>query len=122
MHEHDVEGFRLLNVYLKGGTLHATLACPRLVGPEYAEALEEDLGRLHSLGSGTVWLDLRGVAFVDNRFAGLIIGLWCSLAAAGRRLTVQARPPLANVFRVTKLDQLFEMINGPDSTAQADPA
>jgi anti-anti-sigma regulatory factor len=117
-----VDGFRLINVRLDGDTLHAILPYPRMLGQDYREELGQDFSRLCELRAAVVRLDLSAVDYIDGFFPGLVIRLARSLAAAGRQLTVEASPNLEPVFRLTKLDRMFEVVSGAGKTGQASSA
>ena len=110
--------FHLLTVRFDGNTLHAEVPYSQLIGPECINNLIDDFEQLCEFGASVVRLDLRSVQFIDGRFAGTLIVLVRSLTKVGARLTVQASHDLEEVFRITKLDQLFEVI-GRDGEAPA---
>ncbi|MFM7164279.1 MAG: STAS domain-containing protein [Planctomycetaceae bacterium] len=117
-----MEGFRLLTVRHDGNAVTAVLPYRHFLGQEYREGLKHDYRQLTQLGSAAVRLDLRAVEHIDGAFAGLLVQLARGLADGGGRLTVEASPSLAELFRITRLDRLFEVLVGPGDTRTAGPA
>lgn len=107
--------FHLLAVRFDGHMLQADVPYSQLIGPECIKNLVDDFERLCEFGASVVRLDLCSVQFIDPRFAGTLITLAVSLKKVGARLTVTASPELEAVLRITKLDQLFELL-GCDGT------
>jgi len=60
-------------------------------------------------GSQTVEVDLREVSFLDSSALRALLEAHYSLARTGRRLCVNASPYGAKLFRLTGMDQLFEV-------------
>jgi anti-anti-sigma regulatory factor len=117
-----MDDFRILNVRLDGDTVLAVLPCRQLAGQEYREDLRHDYRRLCELPAAVIRLDLRSVEYIDAYFTSPLILLAKSLGKAKRRLTVQASANLEEVFRITKLDHLFEMVSGTGNTSEEKPA
>jgi anti-anti-sigma regulatory factor len=107
-----VQGSRLLTVRLDGATLHVLLHCECARGEE----LEEDFRRLPDFGASVVRLDMSSVMFANAQFMARLIFLERSLKAVGARLVVVLSPSLGEIFRITRLDRVFEVI-----TATAEP-
>lgn len=103
-------GYQLLSVGSLDGGLKAVLDRQQLLGQRYRDQLQSDFQLLCQLGSESIELDLRSLEFMDGRFPGLLVELATTLQAQGRRLTVVAAPGVADVLRVTKLNQLFEVV------------
>ena len=114
--------FHLLTVRFDGNTLHADVPYSQLIGPECINNLIDDFEQLCEFGASVVRLDLRSVQFIDGRFAGTLIVLVRSLTKVGARLIVQASRDLAEVLRITKLDQLFELIVRDGEASATDSA
>lgn len=106
-----MEGFRFLTVLPNRNAVCAVLPYRELCGEEYREGLEHDYRRLIQLGVAAVRLDLRAVEFIDGAFVGPLVLFARRLAAGGGRLTVEASPNLAELFRILKLDLLFEVLS-----------
>jgi anti-sigma B factor antagonist len=74
---------------------------------------EEFLGLADRLGRHTLLLDFREVEFVASSSLGLLLRLRQRLSAGGGRLRLcGVRPPISEVFSVTRLDAVFGI--GPD--------
>jgi anti-anti-sigma factor len=69
---------------------------------------EEFLGLAERLAGHTLLLDFRDVDFVASSSLGLLLRLRQRLRAGGGRLRLcEVRPPVAEVFAVTRLDAVF---------------
>ena len=112
-----MRAFHLLTIRIDGPTLHADVSNSQLLG-EDLQKLEDDFERLPELSASVVRLDLRSVQFMDGRVPGALIKLSLSLTKVAARLSVVASPGVEDVLRVTKLDQLFEVI-GRDGKARS---
>ncbi len=112
-----MEGLRLPTAHADGSTVFAALPHRQLMGQEYREGLEHDYRRLSQSGATAIRLDLRAVEFIDGAFPGRLVGLARAVAAKRGRLTVEASPNLAEIFRITKLDRLLEVVwdDGPQA-------
>ena len=117
-----MRAFHLLTVRIDGHTLHADVPYSQLIGQECINNLIDDFEQLCEFGASVVRLDLRSVQFIDARFVGTLITLAVSLKKVRARLIVQASRDLAEVLRITKLDQLFELIDRDGEASATDSA
>ncbi len=104
-----MEVYQLLIVDHSHDEIVASLPHRQLIGPEDRERLAGDFQRLCESNASIIKLDLRVLEFIDGHFPGMLVALARNLAAAGSRLTVNVSPDIAEVLKITKLDQLVEL-------------
>lgn len=102
-------GYRVLEIRREGDALIALLPLSKMLGNESSQRLREDCQRLVRHASCSVVLDLRQVEFIDGSFFTRVLELRRGLTERSVRLTVRLSPGLAEVARITKLDQLLEV-------------
>ena len=75
-----------------------------------ADALREELDRVHECGAVRLIVDLLGVSFIDSTALGLLVGAAKRARAAGGRIVlVSDDPRTLRVFEVTGLDGVFAL-------------
>ncbi|MFE5393469.1 STAS domain-containing protein [Streptomyces sp. NPDC056568] len=85
------------------------------------EAGEKELAR--GRGAGSVVADCSALAFCDSSGIGALLRLFQGLAAQGRVLRLAAVPdPVARLFSLTGLDQIFAVHADADQALAAGPA
>jgi anti-sigma B factor antagonist len=93
-------------------------ALVRLVGEldlSQAEALSEELARAEATEPATLVIDLRGVSFMDSTGLRLLLAALRRAEPAGRRLVlVRGQEQVRDLFRVARLDDVFELVDDPD--------
>ena len=110
-------GYRLLKIRQEGDAMIAILPLSRMLGNDLSQTLREDCQRLVQHASFSIVLDLRQVEFIDGSFFTRVLELWRGLKARSIPLTVWLSPGLAEVARITKLDQLLE-VTGVDNARE----
>ena len=111
-----IAGYRILQTLQHDDLIIAALPFSKILGNEFNQSLDEDYERLIQQASRRVVLDLRQVEFIDGSFFTKLLELRRGLIERSIRLTVQMSPDLAEVARVTKLDQLLEVVVSDGST------
>jgi anti-sigma B factor antagonist len=102
----------LLEVSLQGQSTVARLAGCAELHEGNAEAFGRQLSRLAEGGPARhLVVDLGAVAYLTSTALGQLVGLHRRLRAEGGRLTVaNVRPAVREVFSVTRLDTLLEVL------------
>jgi anti-sigma B factor antagonist len=72
------------------------------------EGIKAEVKELVAASTGELLLDLHGVEMIDSKGLGLLIAVFNSLQATGRKLRITgAIPDLVDLFRVMRLDRHF---------------
>lgn len=87
----------------------AVLPLSTILGHDLSQALRWDFERLVPCAPDSILLNFRQVEFIDGSFFCRVLELRRELQEHSFGLTVQLSPSLAEVARVTKLDQLLEL-------------
>lgn len=105
--------YQLLQVESRGKTLVAVLLTSRAVGDSVREKLRHDFALLAAQRPDCVELDLRAVEYADGALTSQLIQFWKKLKDREARLVVIPTEMLAEIFEITKLDRLFEVVDVP---------
>jgi anti-anti-sigma factor len=72
------------------------------------EEMKAEIKKLLVSSSGDLTIDFSGVEMIDSKGLGLLIAVFNSLEAGGRKLRITgASPDLVDLFRVMRLDRHF---------------
>lgn len=107
------DSYQLLEVESRGNTLVAVLPTPRPSGDSIRDKLRHDFALLATQAPDCVELDLRTVEYMDGAITTQLIQLWKRLKDRETRLIIVPTQPLAEIFEITKLDRLFEVVDVP---------
>jgi anti-sigma B factor antagonist len=100
----------LLEIEERDGFVVVSFLRKNCLGEEVVAELHSEFGRLARGSALTVLIDLSEIEHLDSGSLKLIIRLHRVLKKRGGSLTLCRLPPvLAEVFRITKLDQLFSV-------------
>lgn len=76
--------------------------------------LEEELRRVEELRPPVLVLDLRELEFMDSTGLRLVVGADSRAREEGRRfVVVRGGEAVSRVFRITRMDERFEMVDEP---------
>jgi anti-sigma B factor antagonist len=70
-------------------------------------------------GHPLIALDLSDVDFIDSSGLGAIVSALRQLNGRGDLVIVGARPAVANLFRLTRMDKVFRMFRGTSEAVAA---
>ena len=83
--------------------------------PEFKEAM----ARLIRGGHSRLVLDLSDVEFVDSSGLGAIVAVLKQVAGSGDLVLCGTRPPVMSMFKLTRLDKVFQMFALADDAVAA---
>jgi anti-anti-sigma factor len=107
----------LLAISEKDGFLVASFRVKNCLGSEAIAELCTECGQLAGGSKLTVLLDCSRIEHLDSGSLKVILRLHRTLKKRGGGLTLCALPPtLAEVFRITKLDQFFSVKESVEAT------
>jgi anti-sigma B factor antagonist len=93
-------------------------AVVRLVGEldlSQADHVSEELARAEATEPAVLVIDLRGVSFMDSTGLRLLLAALRRAEPVGRRLVlVRGQEQVRELFRVARLDDVFELVDDPD--------
>ncbi len=81
--------------------------------------LKEQLGALVADGRRNIILDISGVEFLDSSGLGAIISGLKAIGEDGRLVICGATDPVKSMFRLTRMDRIFEMYDNEAQSLQA---
>ncbi len=81
--------------------------------------LKEQLGELVANGRRRIILDISGVEFLDSSGLGAIISGLKAIGEDGRLVICGATDPVKSMFRLTRMDRIFEMYDSEAESLQA---
>lgn len=82
----------------------------------YCQETKVRLGNLITPTIDQIYLDLIELSFLDSAGLGVLVGLKMMANKNRTQLTMLAPPPrIEDIFRVSKLDAIFDILNGADS-------
>jgi len=89
------------------------------VDARIAAALKQEL--LDMIGSGhlLIALDLSEVEFIDSSGLGALVSALRQMSGRGDMVIVGSRPPVAKLFRLTRMDKVFRMFAAPSDAVAA---
>jgi anti-anti-sigma factor len=80
-----------------------------------ADNFSEELSRADATSPDVLVVDLRGVSFMDSTGLRLLLAALRRADSAGRRLViVRGQEQVRELFRVARLDDVFELVDDPD--------
>lgn len=82
------------------------------VDARIAGEFKQELLAAVDAGHARIALDLSAVEFIDSSGLGAIVSARKHLGDRGDLVIVGARPAVHNLFRLTRLDQVFRMYGG----------
>ncbi len=80
---------------------------------------KEQLGELVANGRRRIILDISGVEFLDSSGLGAIISGLKAIGEDGRLVICGATDPVKSMFRLTRMDRIFEMYDSEAESLQA---
>lgn len=81
---------------------------------------EQSLDRAATERTGAVVLDLSGLEYLDSTAVGILVGTLHRLKSENRNLVlVNPRERIASLFRIAKLDSLFEIYGSVEEALAA---
>jgi anti-sigma B factor antagonist len=91
------------------GDVLVAKACDQRVDARLATEFKQQLLDLIATGHPRIALDLSDVDFIDSSGLGAIVAALKSLAGQGDLVIVGAKPAVANLFKLTRMDKVFRM-------------
>lgn len=79
-----------------------------------ALAFKEAVVQRIAAGDRRLVLDLGGVEFIDSSGLGAIVGVLKNLAGSGSLVVCNVKGPVLNLFRLTRMDRVFTIVDGTD--------
>jgi anti-sigma B factor antagonist len=80
-----------------------------------ADNFSEELSRAEASDPPVLVVDLRGVSFMDSTGLRLLLAALRRAEPAGRRLViVRGQEQVRELFRVARLDDVFELVDDPE--------
>lgn len=85
------------------------------------DSLQTDLYNLiNSENKNQILLDLENVSYISSSVLGLLITISRDVKKSGGAIKiVNAQPSVSNVFRMTRLDRVFEMFGDKDEALRS---
>src|SRR5688500_2736870 len=105
--------YQLYSVHEDEGDRYASLPVRKIVGREIRQAIDDDFQGLVQQASGGVWLYLRCVDHCPGSFFNQLLKLHQSLQRRSCRLTLSVSANLEELLRITRLDQMFAVVEWP---------
>lgn len=78
-----------------------------------AIAFKDRMRALTDGAPGTVILDLSDVSFIDSSGLGSIVAAMKQMGSGRKMLLAGLTPNVARVFRLTRMDKVFEILDAP---------
>jgi len=91
------------------GDVLVAKACDQRVDARLAAEFKQQLLTLIESGHPRIALDLSDVDFIDSSGLGAIVAALKQLAGRGDLVIVGAKPAVANLFKLTRMDKVFRM-------------
>lgn len=107
------DSYQILQVQSRGDVVLAWLNESRVIGDLVRDRLRHDFNLLADRTESCVELDLRSVEYLDGALTSQLVFLWKRLKDRQARLVVVPTRTLAEIFEITKLDRLFEVVDLP---------
>ena len=83
---------------------------------EHAYTFDEEVKRMEALEPRCICLDLRQLTFLDSTGLSRLVAARRRAMKAGRRLVIVRGPAaVQRVFRLTAVDEAFEIVSGPEA-------
>ena len=80
-----------------------------------ADSFSQELARAEENAPDVLVVDLRGITFMDSTGLRLLLAAMRRAEAAGRRfVVVRGQEQVRDLFRVARLDDVFELVDEPD--------
>ncbi|MGA3106242.1 MAG: STAS domain-containing protein [Terriglobales bacterium] len=77
------------------------------IGADRAVAFKETIGKLIERGERRIVLDLSSVEFIDSSGLGAILSVLKRLGKDGELVVCGITPPVASMFKLTRMDRVF---------------
>ena len=97
------------------GSVSIVKPLERRMDARSAPDFRRQMGDLIAAGHRQLVLDLSEVDFIDSSGLGAIVSSLKALGDQGDLLVVGTRPPVAQLFKLTRMDRVFRMF--PETTA-----
>jgi anti-sigma B factor antagonist len=95
-----------------------TVTHPRLdaaAAPVFKRELEDAL----PAGLSRLMIDLEPVDFIDSTGLGVLVSMLKQMGANGRIAVIGVNPSVARLFKITRLDSLFQLCGDADEARRA---
>jgi anti-anti-sigma factor len=103
-----------LDLHIEEGEGGVTVRLAGEVDLSQAETFRQGLARAEALEPKALFVDLRGVTFMDSTGLRLLLGAMRSCEQAGRRFAIiRGQRQVQDLFRVAGLDVVFEIVDDP---------
>ncbi len=89
------------------------------IGADVAASLKEQLHRHLDRTSRLLVLDLAEVGFVDSTGLGVIVSALRRARPEGDVAVCGLRGPVLSLFKLTRMDKVFRVFDGPEAAAAA---
>lgn len=84
-----------------------------------AQEFKERLGALIRAGHHFIMLDISEVEFIDSSGLGALVSLLKQLGGQGEIVIGGARDSVASLFKLTRLDKVFQIFEDPRAALEA---
>lgn len=91
-----------------GSSLVIRVLEPRL-GADRAKAFKETLGKFVEKGESRLILDLSCVEFIDSSGLGAILSVLKAMGTGGELIVCGTTDPVESLFKLTRMDRIFEV-------------
>lgn len=105
--------YTLLKVEKNGRDVWTTLPLADVVCSDVRPLVYDDFRQLAHVECDVLWLDLRAVEQIHGDFVTQLIVLARAVQSRSARLVVIPSAGLAEVFRITRTDRLFQVADAP---------
>lgn len=86
---------------------------------DVAPQFKEGLIKYVQSGNRNIVLDLREVTFIDSSGLGALIGSLKAMGSDGELVLCGARDAVVNMFKLTRMDKVFQIFGTPEEAASA---
>ena len=102
----------------EGDTLLVTLVDKRLDARSTA-SFREKMREFIAAGQRRIVLDLSHIEFIDSSGLGALVSLLKQLSGQGELVICGARETVMSMFKLTRLDKVFQMVARPEDARAA---